>query len=95
MRSRVDLEKKRRPMEEWKIIENAHPALVPKELFDQVQKVNLRELEKRRHYGQRNSAEEDYRDLFRGLVYCADCHSLMSAGRAVPGRCAYAEPHLL
>lgn len=89
MRSRVDLEKKRRPVEEWKIIENAHPALVPKELFDQVQKVNLRELEKRRHYGQRNSAEEDYRDLFRGLVYCADCHSLMSAGKG----CARAGVH--
>ena len=89
MRSRVDLEKKRRPVEEWKIIENAHPALVPKELFDQVQKVNLRELEKRKHYGQRNSAEEDYRDLFRGLVYCADCHSLMSAGKG----CARAGVH--
>ena len=89
MRSRVDLEKKRRPEEEWKIIENAHPALVHKELFDQVQKVNLRELEKRRHYGQRNSAEEDYRDLFRGLVYCADCHSLMSAGKG----CARAGVH--
>ena len=89
MRSRVDLEKKRRPEEEWKIIENAHPALVPKELFDQVQKVNLRELEKRKHYGQRNSAEEDYRDLFRGLVYCADCHSLMSAGKG----CARAGAH--
>ena len=89
MRSRVNLEKKRRPEEEWKIIENAHPALVPKELFDQVQKVNLRELEKRKHYGQRNGVEEDYRDLFRGLVYCADCHSLMSAGKG----CARAGAH--
>ena len=52
-----------------------------KELFDQVQKVNFEELEKRKHYVQRNGAEEDYRDLFRGLVYCADCHSLMSAGK--------------
>ena len=81
MRSKVGLDKKRRPEEEWKIIENAHPALVSKELFDQVQKVNFEELEKRKHYVQRNGAEEDYRDLFRGLVYCADCHSLMSAGK--------------
>ena len=81
MRSKVGLDKKRRPEEEWKIIENAHPALVSKELFDQVQKVNFEELEKRKHYVLRNGAEEDYRDLFRGLVYCADCHSLMSAGK--------------
>ena len=52
-----------------------------KELFEQVQKVNFEELEKRKHYVQRNSAEEDYRDLFRGLVYCADCRSLMSASK--------------
>ena len=69
MRSKVGLDKKRRPEDEWKIIENAHPALVSKELFEQVQKVNFEELEKRKHYVQRNSAEEDYRDLFRGLVY--------------------------
>ena len=30
MRSKVGLDKKRRPEEEWKIIENAHPALVSK-----------------------------------------------------------------
>ena len=88
-RDKIGRNKTQRPEESWQIIENAHPALVHKELFDQVQKVNLRELEKRRHYGQRNSAEEDYRDLFRGLVYCADCHSLMSAGKG----CARAGVH--
>lgn len=81
MRSKVGLDKKRRPEDEWKIIENAHPALVPEKLFDYVQRVNFEELEKRKHYVQRNGAEEDYRDLFRGLVYCADCRSLMSAGK--------------
>lgn len=81
MRSKVGLDKKRRPEDEWKIIENAHPALVPEKLFDYVQRVNFEELEKRKHYVQRNSAEEDYRDLFRGLVYCADCRSLMSASK--------------
>ena len=81
MRSKVGLDKKRRPEDEWKIIENAHPALVPEKLFDYVQRVNFEGLEKRKRYVQRNSAEEDYRDLFRGLVYCADCHSLMSASK--------------
>lgn len=80
-RSKVGLDKRRRPEEEWKIIENAHAALVPKELFDRVQEVNLVELEKRKRYVQRNDSQEDYRDLFRGLIYCADCHSLMSAGK--------------
>lgn len=47
MRSKVGLDKKRRPEDEWKIIENAHPALVPEKLFDYVQRVNFGELEKR------------------------------------------------
>lgn len=81
MRSKVGLDKKRRPEEEWKIIENAHPALVSEKLFDYVQRVNFEKLEKRKHYVQRNGAEEDYRALFRGLVYCADCRSLMSASK--------------
>lgn len=80
-RSRVGLSKKYRPEEEWKIIENAHPAIIQKELFDMVQKVNYKELEKRRNYAERNDFQNDYRELFRGLVYCADCHSLMSAGK--------------
>lgn len=80
-RSRVGLSKKHRPEEEWKIIENAHPAIIQKELFDMVQKVNSKELEKRRNYAERNDFQNDYRELFRGLVYCADCHSLMSAGK--------------
>lgn len=53
-RSRVGLSKKYRPEEEWKIIENAHPAIIQKELFDMVQKVNYKELEKRRNYAERN-----------------------------------------
>ena len=43
--------------------------------------VNYKELEKRRNYAERNDFQNDYRELFRGLVYCADCHSLMSAGK--------------
>ena len=96
MRSKVGLDKKRRPEEEWKIIENAHPALVPEDLFDEVQKVNSKELDKRKGYARRNDFDEDHRDLFRGLVYCADCHSLMlpckgcaRAGANTPSRIYY------
>lgn len=81
MSSRVGLDKKRRPKEEWKIVKNAHPPLVSEELFDRVQRVNAEELEKRKQFVRRNDPKEDYRDLFRGLVFCADCHSPMSAAK--------------
>lgn len=81
-REKVGLPKKYRPEEEWRIIENTHAPIVTEKLFDRVQQVNARELEKRRGYAGRNGFREDHRELFQGLVYCADCHSLMSAGKS-------------
>lgn len=80
-RSKVGLDKQSRPEEEWTVIQAAHPALVSDELFDHVQQINAEELEKRRQYARRNDFQDDYRELFRGLIYCADCHSSMSAGK--------------
>lgn len=80
-RSKVGLDKQSRPKEEWTVIQAAHPALVSDELFDHVQQINAEELEKRRQYARRNDFQDDYRELFRGLIYCADCHSSMSAGK--------------
>lgn len=80
-RDKVGLDKKRRPENEWLVIENAHPSIIPKELFDKVQQVNADELEKRGNYITRNCFDDDYRDLFRGIVHCAECNSLMTAAK--------------
>lgn len=80
-RSKVGLDKQSRPEDEWTVIQAAHPALVSDELFEYVQQINAEELEKRRQYARRNDFQDDYRELFRGLIYCADCHSSMSAGK--------------
>ena len=39
-RIKVGQKKERRPKEEWQIIEGAHPAIISRELFELVQKIN-------------------------------------------------------
>lgn len=80
-RDKLGTPKKRRPKEEWQIIEHAHPAVVSMDLFEQVQQVNQAELEARSHYEKRADVSTDYRDIFRGKVFCADCGRAMVAGK--------------
>lgn len=80
-REKIGMNKNRCPENEWKFIENAHEAIINREHFDAVQSVNMQELEKRAEFTQRNGVENDYRDLFRGLVFCAECKSTMSAAK--------------
>lgn len=77
----VGMGKTRRPKDEWQIIEGAHPAIVPQSLFECVQKINQEELEKRSSYTEGVKVGNDYRDLFRGMVFCAECGASMSAGK--------------
>lgn len=78
---RYGKEKTKRSREEWQIVENAHPAIISKELFDAVQKVAQAEAEKRENFQPMEPPSVDYRDLFRGKVFCADCGSMMSANK--------------
>ena len=80
-RDKVGLEKKRRSEDKWQIIENAHAAIISTELYEKVQQVNQDELERRSHFEQRAGFEEDYRDLFRGMIFCAECKSSMGASK--------------
>lgn len=80
-RDKIGMDKKRRDESEWIFIENAHEAIVSQELFDRVQSVNTQELNKRAEYVQRNEVRNDYRDLFRGLIFCAECGKLMSSAK--------------
>ena len=78
-RDKIGMEKRRRGMEEWNIIENAHTPIISKELFDRVQEVNREELEKRGSFKERIGPDADYREILRKKVYCAECGSLMTA----------------
>jgi len=74
--------KKRTSEEEWTIIENAHPAIISKELFDKVQAVNNNELQKLAKQETRVEVESDYREILRGKLFCADCGSAMLAKKS-------------
>ncbi len=76
--------KERRDENEWMVVENAHPSIVPRELFEKVQDVNRDELEKRSQFKTRTDPGADHRELLRGKIFCADC------GRDMTGmkRCA-------
>lgn len=78
-RDKVGLGKKKRSKDEWQVIENAHPAIIPIQLFERVQQINQEELQRRGSYEQRAGFNDDYRDLFRGMVFCAECQSSMGA----------------
>ncbi len=77
----VNLNKKSRPESEWKIINEAHPAIISADLFERVQQINRDEAEHRNSFQKRADANVDYRDLLRGKVYCAECGAMMSAAK--------------
>ena len=70
-RSYKDRTMVRKPESEWIRIKGAHEAIIPPELWQEVQKVN--EAAARRFDPQRQSSAK----LFTGKIFCADCHSAM------------------
>ena len=86
-RDKIGQEKTRRAEEQWQVIENAHPPIISQELYDEVQRVNQEELNKRAGFEKRNEAQVDYREIFRGKVVCGECgRALVAAkGCARPG----------
>lgn len=72
----------KRSSDEWNIVRNAHPAIITQELFDQAQKVAEEVAEKRQAFGSLNAPNVDYRDIFKGKVYCAHCGAYMSSGKS-------------
>ena len=70
--------KERRDEDEWLVVENAHPSIVPRELFEKVQDVNRDELEKRSQFKTRTDPGADYRELLRSKIFCADCGGEMT-----------------
>lgn len=85
-RDKVGMDKTWRAKDEWQIVENAHPAIIPQSLFDLVQKINQEELEKRNSFTACAEVGYDYRDLFRGMIFCAECGASMSAAKGCAPR---------
>lgn len=71
--------KKLTASDEWTVIENAHPAIIPEELFNTVQAVNNGELDKYSKQERRSAVTKDYREVLRGKLFCADCGKAMIA----------------
>lgn len=80
-RDKLGAEKLRRPESAWTVVEDAHQALVSEDLFDAAQTVNQQELEARANYKKCAAVGEDYRQLFRGKIYCGECGSTMSGAK--------------
>ena len=82
--------KKLTASDEWTVIENAHPAIIPEELFNTVQAVNNGELDKYSKQERRSAVTKDYREVLRGKLFCADCGKAMIAKKsaAKPGSAA-------
>lgn len=79
-RDRLGGDKKARPKELWQVIPDAHQPIVTQALFDQVQEINRAELERRAAYDTRDNPTPDFRDIFRGKVFCGECGAKMTAG---------------
>ena len=61
----------RKPQEEWLRVENTHEAIIPKDVFKQVQEQIA---------GRRRQMKDATTQIFAGLVKCADCGWSMSFG---------------
>ncbi len=61
----------RKPQEEWFRVENTHPAIISRDVFDQVQE----QIASRRRQQQDGTTQ-----IFAGLLKCADCGWAMSFG---------------
>lgn len=57
------------------VVKNAHPAIVPEELFLAVRKINECEKAKHASKGTRAPVLPDHREVFRGKLFCKDCGS--------------------
>lgn len=80
---------KRRTSEDaWQIIENAHPAIISKELFDQVQAMS--EKEEAKPQSTSSSVSKDLSsNILKGKVFCGDCGKAMKSARGGNGAAYY------
>ena len=80
--------KRRTSGDAWQIIENAHPAIISKELFDQVQA--MREKEEAKTENSSSSVPKDLSsNILKSKVFCGDCGKAMKSARCGNGAAYY------
>lgn len=80
--------RRRTSEDEWQIIENAHPAIISKELFDQVQAMS--EKEEAKPQSTSSSIPKDLNpNILKGKVFCGDCGKAMKSARGGNGAAYY------
>ena len=80
--------KRRTTKDEWQIIENAHPAIISKELFEQVQA--MIEKEGRQFECTAVPAPQNTKsNILKGKVFCGDCGKAMKAAKSGGGAAYY------
>ncbi len=67
----------RRPEEEWIVIENAHEAIITKEIWDKVKEVEA-------SVSNGKPTKRGYTHPLSGLMFCADCGTKMRLGWNMP-----------
>lgn len=80
--------KRRTKKDEWQIIENAHPAIISNELFEQVQAMNEKE------GGQFectavSAPQKTKPNILKGKVFCGDCGKAKKAAKSGGGAAYY------
>lgn len=74
--------------EEWQIIENAHPAIISKGLFEQVQAMNEKE-DGQSEYTAVPVPQITKSHILKGKVFCGDCGKAMKVARSGGGAAYY------
>ena len=63
--------------DEWIIHENAHTAIINKEIFDKAQEIRLQRKENYKNKEKIYNKENNVENIFKGLIFCADCKTNM------------------
>lgn len=80
--------KRRTTRDEWQIIENAHPAIISKELFEQVQAMNEKE-DGQSECTTVSAPQNTKPNILKGKVFCGDCGKAMKAAKSGSGAAYY------
>ncbi len=68
--------------DEWVVIPNAHEAVITRELFEKVQRINYAKAEKaRRNSGKYNLPKVE--NIYSGKIFCSDCGHAMKLVRSL------------
>lgn len=69
----------KRKEESWEIARDAHPAIVDRESFDNIQKIR----EKNRRAWQDKQGETGYENILEGILVCGICHHVLRRNKDV------------